>query len=74
MINLTHIISILNFIFTVMIYAVKWLKLDLTYICLEEFLNQLNLLYVYIWNRIRFMGHTIKWAYMMYMSYNIGDD
>jgi hypothetical protein len=24
------------------------MKLDLTYICFEEFLNQLNLLYIYI--------------------------
>jgi hypothetical protein len=47
-INLTHIISILNFVFTVVFYATRWIKLYLNYICSEEFLNQLNLFYIYI--------------------------
>jgi hypothetical protein len=39
MINLTHIISILNFVFTIIFYAMSWIKQDLTYIYFEEFLN-----------------------------------
>jgi hypothetical protein len=27
MINLTHIISILNFVFTIVVYAMRWIKL-----------------------------------------------
>jgi hypothetical protein len=46
MINLTHMISILNSIFIIVFYAMRRTKLDLTYICFEEFLNQLNLLYI----------------------------
>jgi hypothetical protein len=30
MINLTHIVSILNFVFTIVVYAMRWTKLDLT--------------------------------------------
>jgi hypothetical protein len=62
MINLTHMISILNFVFTIVFYTVRWTKLDLfayvlknlwtkldhAYICFEEFLNRLNLFYIYI--------------------------
>jgi hypothetical protein len=33
-------IFILNFIFTISFYAMKWTKQDLTYICFEEFLNK----------------------------------
>jgi hypothetical protein len=40
-------ISILNFIFSVVFYAMRT-KLDSTYIYFEEFLNQLNLFYIYI--------------------------
>jgi hypothetical protein len=36
MINLIHMISILNLIFTIVFYS---------FICFEEFINQLNLLY-----------------------------
>jgi hypothetical protein len=36
MINLTYMISILNSIFTVMFYAMRRSKLDLTYICLIQ--------------------------------------
>jgi hypothetical protein len=59
MINLTHMIFILNFVFTVMLYAVRWSKLDLTYIYLKK-LNQLNLIYIYIYNRTRYMSQAIK--------------
>jgi hypothetical protein len=48
MINLTHMISILDFIFTIVFYVMRWTKLDHNYICFKEFLNQLNLLYIYI--------------------------
>jgi hypothetical protein len=41
-------ISILNSVFTIMFYVVRWTKLDTAYICFEEFVNQLNLLYIYI--------------------------
>jgi hypothetical protein len=41
-------ISILNSIFTVVLYTMRRTKLDLTCICFEEFLNQLNLLYICI--------------------------
>jgi hypothetical protein len=46
MINLTHIISILNSIFTVVVYVTRWTKLDIDCICFEEFINQLNFLYI----------------------------
>jgi hypothetical protein len=55
MINLTHMISILNSVFTVMFYVARWSKLDLTCICFKEFLNQLNLLYIYICNRTKYI-------------------
>jgi hypothetical protein len=48
MINITYMISILNFIFTVVFYVTKWTKHDHICICFEEILNQLNLLYIYI--------------------------
>jgi hypothetical protein len=41
-------IFILNFVFTIVFYAMRWIKLDLNYLCFKEFLNQLNLLYIYI--------------------------
>jgi hypothetical protein len=43
-------ISILNSIFTVVFYAMRWTKLDHTYKYFEEILNQLNLLYKYRMN------------------------
>jgi hypothetical protein len=46
-IYLTHIVSILNFIFTVVFYPTRLTKLDNTYICFDEFLNQFNLFYKY---------------------------
>jgi hypothetical protein len=33
MINLSHMIFILNFVFTILFYAIRWTKQDLTYIC-----------------------------------------
>jgi hypothetical protein len=35
-INLTYILSILNFVFTIMIYVARWIKLDLTCICFKK--------------------------------------
>jgi hypothetical protein len=40
MINLNHMISILNFIFTILFYATRWIKQDPTRICFKEFLNK----------------------------------
>jgi hypothetical protein len=48
MINLTHMISIFNSVFTVVFYMTRWTKLDTTCICFEEFINQHNLLYICI--------------------------
>jgi hypothetical protein len=45
-INLTDMISILNFIYIIVFYVTRWTKQDLTLICFEEFLNQLNLIYI----------------------------
>jgi hypothetical protein len=36
MINLTHIVSILNFVFTIVVYVASWTKLDLTCICFKK--------------------------------------
>jgi hypothetical protein len=41
-------ISILNFVFIVMFYAVRWPKLYPNCIYFKEILNQLNLLYICI--------------------------
>jgi hypothetical protein len=49
MINLTHMIFILNSVFTVVFYVARWTKLDITCIYFEEFINQLNLLYLCIY-------------------------
>jgi hypothetical protein len=43
-------VPILNFIFNIVLYAMRWIKLDHTFIYFEEFLNQLNLLYKYRMN------------------------
>jgi hypothetical protein len=40
-------ISILNYVFTVVFYPMRCTKLDHTCIYFKEFLNQLNLLYKY---------------------------
>jgi hypothetical protein len=40
--------SILNSVFTVVFYVMRWTKLDLDCIYFKEFLNQLNLFYIYI--------------------------
>jgi multisubunit Na+/H+ antiporter MnhF subunit len=39
MIHITYMIFILNFIFTVVFYAMRWTKHDHIYICFEEILN-----------------------------------
>jgi hypothetical protein len=41
-------IFILNSVFTIVLYVMRWTKQDLIYICFEEFLNQLNLFYSWI--------------------------
>jgi hypothetical protein len=41
-------ISILDYVFTVVFYMMRWIKLDIICICFEEFMNQLNLLYICI--------------------------
>jgi hypothetical protein len=45
-INLIHMISILNSIFTIVFYVMRLTKQDLLCIFFEESLNQLNLLYI----------------------------
>jgi hypothetical protein len=49
MINLIHMIFILNSIFTIVLYVTRWVKQDLICIYFEEFLNQLNLFYILIY-------------------------
>jgi hypothetical protein len=39
---------ILNYVFTVVFYVMRWIKEDPTCIYFKEFLNQLNLIYIYI--------------------------
>jgi hypothetical protein len=46
MINITYMIFILNFVFTIVFYMMRWAKQDYICICFEEILNQLNLLYI----------------------------
>jgi hypothetical protein len=46
MINLIHMIFILNSVFTIVLYVTIRTKQDLIYICFEELLNQLNLFYI----------------------------
>jgi hypothetical protein len=41
-------ISILNFILTIVFYVMRWIKLDSVCICFTKFANQVNLLYIYI--------------------------
>jgi hypothetical protein len=43
-------VPILNFNFNIVLYAMRWIKLDHTCIYFEEFFNQLNLLYKYRMN------------------------
>jgi hypothetical protein len=49
MINLTHMIFMLNSVFTIVFYVMRWIKQDHTCIYFKEFLNQLILLYIYIY-------------------------
>jgi hypothetical protein len=46
MINLTHVVSILNFIFAIVVYKVRWTKLDPTCICFKSFKSKLDLTYI----------------------------
>jgi hypothetical protein len=46
MINITYVVSIFNFVFTVVFYAMIWTKQDHICICFKEILSQLNLLYI----------------------------
>jgi hypothetical protein len=65
MINLIHMISILNSIFTIVFYATSLTKQDLICIWFEEFLNQLNLLYIWIclyWQQIDIYGNASHWV------------
>jgi hypothetical protein len=62
MINLIHIVSILNFVFTIVFYTTGWTKQDLICICFKKI--KINLIYsifeyVYIYNTSRFIG---MWA------------
>jgi hypothetical protein len=59
MINLTHMIFILISVFIIVIYVTRWTKLNIACICFEEFISQLNLLYIY--NRTRIMGQ-MSWT------------
>jgi hypothetical protein len=47
MINLTHNVSILNFIFTIMIYTVWWIKLDPLAYVLKKIKSKLDPTYIY---------------------------
>jgi hypothetical protein len=46
MINLTDIITILNFVYTIVIYAVRRAKLDLTAYILKKFKTTLDSTYI----------------------------
>jgi hypothetical protein len=39
-------IYILNSVFTVVFYAMRWIKLDIACICFEEFINQINFFHI----------------------------
>jgi hypothetical protein len=61
MINLIYVIFILNSIFTIVLYEMGWTKQDLICIYFEEFLNQLNLLYIWKYlylQQIKIYGHA----------------
>jgi hypothetical protein len=62
MINITYMISILNSVFTVVFYMMRWTKQDHIYICYEEILNQLNLLYIYICLYLYFIFTIVFYA------------
>jgi hypothetical protein len=48
MTSLIHMISILNYVFTIVFYTMRWTKQDLICIYFKEFLNQIYLLYIWI--------------------------
>jgi hypothetical protein len=67
MINLTYTISTLNSVFTVVFYMTIWTKLDFGCICFENFINQLNLLYICSeWNFYILICFQI-WCYFLYV-------
>jgi hypothetical protein len=45
-INLTHIVFIFNFVFIIMVYAVRWTKLDLACIFLKIVKSKLDPTYI----------------------------
>jgi hypothetical protein len=57
--NLTHMISILNSVFIVSFYKTRWTKQDPSCICFEEFLNQLSLLYIFIYLYLQYILNFI---------------
>jgi hypothetical protein len=48
-------ISILNSVFTIVFYVMRWTKQYLTCIYFEEFINQLNLLYICIYLYLQYI-------------------
>jgi hypothetical protein len=65
MINLTHIVFILNFVFTILIY---WIKLDLTCIILIFLKLKLDLTYIYF---NFFQINLIYFIFIFVYIYNI---
>jgi hypothetical protein len=61
-------IFILNFVFTIMFYVMRWIKLYLNCICLKNFLNQLNLLYI---NICLYLHHDKNYESRELMSHNM---
>jgi hypothetical protein len=52
-------IFILNSIFIVVFYAMRWTKQDLACIYFEKKLNQLNLLYIYIYVYLQYILNSV---------------
>jgi hypothetical protein len=46
MINIIYMIFILNSVFTIVLYVMRWTKQDLICIYFKEFLNQFYLFYI----------------------------
>jgi hypothetical protein len=66
MINPTHMISILNFVFIVVFYATRETKQDPN-CCFEEFLNQFNLLYICICLYLQYILNSV-FAIVFYVT------
>jgi hypothetical protein len=73
MINLTHTISILNSVFTVVFYATRWTKLDTDCIYFEEFVNQLICSIVGSWTkcfcRAEYITMSSKWIFYILLCF-----